>query len=169
MCCVGVLFFLLTCSRVFSISVCLLGLCVCVFFVTTRLFLLELPPPPPPGENKDFLDGIGSAGSSLARGLSDGVSGLIKNPLRGAESGGFAGFAKGVGTGMLGLVVKPVVGVTDAATDVLQGAVAAFVSLAFLVCFALFCFVLFSVFFFFFVLVDFWLYLMLACFGVCVL
>ncbi|CAN0429757.1 unnamed protein product, partial [Hapterophycus canaliculatus] len=51
----------------------------------------------------------------------DGVSGLIKNPLKGAESGGFAGFAKGVGTGMLGLVVKPVVGVTDAATDLLQG------------------------------------------------
>ncbi|CAN0331147.1 unnamed protein product, partial [Ectocarpus sp. 13 AM-2016] len=73
------------------------------------------------GENKDVLDGIGSAGGSLARGLTDGVSGLIKNPLKGAESGGFAGFAKGVGTGMLGLVVKPVVGVTDAATDLLQG------------------------------------------------
>lgn len=58
--------------------------------------------------------------------MSDGVSGLIKNPLRGAESGGFAGFAKGVGTGMLGLVVKPVVGVTDAATDVLQGGVTSF-------------------------------------------
>ncbi|CAN0493785.1 unnamed protein product, partial [Ectocarpus sp. 8 AP-2014] len=73
------------------------------------------------GENKDVLDGIGSAGGSLARGLTDGVSGLIKNPLKGAESGGLAGFAKGVGTGMLGLVVKPVVGVTDAATDLLQG------------------------------------------------
>lgn len=68
-----------------------------------------------------MIDGIGSAGGSLARGLSDGVSGLIKNPLKGAERGGFAGFAKGVGTGMLGLVVKPVVGVTDAATDLLQG------------------------------------------------
>ncbi len=74
------------------------------------------------GENKDVIDGIGSAGGSLARGLSDGVSGLIKNPIRGAERGGFTGFAKGVGTGMLGLVVKPVVGVTDAATDLLQGA-----------------------------------------------
>ena len=41
--------------------------------------------------------------------------------MKGAESGGLTGFAKGVGTGMLGLVVKPVVGVTDAATDVLQG------------------------------------------------
>lgn len=68
-----------------------------------------------------MIDGIGSAGGSLARGFTDGVSGLIKNPIKGAESGGFVGFARGVGTGMLGLVVKPVVGVTDAATDVLQG------------------------------------------------
>lgn len=73
------------------------------------------------GENKDLFDGIGSAGGSLARGISDGVSGLIKNPIKGAERGGLSGFAKGFGTGMLGLVVKPVVGVTDAATDVLQG------------------------------------------------
>lgn len=73
------------------------------------------------GENRDLLDGIGSATDSLARGLKDGVSGLYKNPMRGAERDGFAGFAKGVGTGVLGLVVKPVVGVTDAATDVLQG------------------------------------------------
>lgn len=41
--------------------------------------------------------------------------------MKGAERGGLTGFAKGVGTGVLGLVVKPVVGVTDAATDVLQG------------------------------------------------
>lgn len=73
------------------------------------------------GENRDLLDGIGSATDSLARGLKDGVSGLYKNPMRGAERDGFAGFAKGVGTGVLGLVVKPVVGVADAATDVLQG------------------------------------------------
>lgn len=92
---------------------------------STQNVVVRAHPPPPrrcqAGENKDVIDGIGSAGGSLARGLSDGVSGLIKNPLKGAERGGFAGFAKGVGTGMLGLVVKPVVGVTDAATDLLQG------------------------------------------------
>lgn len=80
-----------------------------------------------PGENRDILDGIGSATESLARGLTDGVSGLYKNPMRGAERDGFAGFAKGMGTGVLGLVVKPVVGVTDAATDVLRGLLAWFV------------------------------------------
>lgn len=51
----------------------------------------------------------------------DGVSGLFKHPVRGAETGGIAGFAKGIGTGVVGLVVKPVVGITDAATDVLEG------------------------------------------------
>lgn len=75
----------------------------------------------PAGENRDILDGLGSAGGSLARGLTDGVSGLISNPMRGAERDGIAGFAKGVGTGVLGLVMKPAVGVADAATDVLQG------------------------------------------------
>jgi mannose/fructose/N-acetylgalactosamine-specific phosphotransferase system component IID len=35
----------------------------------------------------------------------------------GAKKGGFAGFAKGVGRGVVGVVVKPVVGVVDAASD----------------------------------------------------
>ncbi|CAM9663611.1 unnamed protein product [Discosporangium mesarthrocarpum] len=73
------------------------------------------------GSPVHLIDGIGSAGGSLADGLKDGVSDLIKNPIKGAESGGFAGFAYGVGTGVLGLVVKPVVGVFDAGRDVLQG------------------------------------------------
>lgn len=71
------------------------------------------------------------------------MSGLIKNPLRGAESGGFAGFARGVGTGMLGLVVKPVVGVTDAATDVLQGGMTALLVLCSFFCFLFLIFVCF--------------------------
>jgi len=35
----------------------------------------------------------------------------------GAKQGGALGFAKGVGRGLVGVVVKPVVGVVDAASD----------------------------------------------------
>jgi len=45
----------------------------------------------------------------------------VSAPIRGAEKEGLRGLVKGVGKGMIGLVVKPVVGLTDAATDVLQG------------------------------------------------
>ncbi|CAM9695330.1 unnamed protein product, partial [Phaeothamnion confervicola] len=68
-----------------------------------------------------IIDGLGSGGKSLYKGFYDGLSGAFLNPIKGAERGGMRGFAKGMGTGMLGLVVKPVVGVADAATDVLQG------------------------------------------------
>ena len=41
--------------------------------------------------------------------------------MRGAETRGVEGFAKGIGKGLLGLLVKPVIGLSDAATDVMIG------------------------------------------------
>ncbi len=70
---------------------------------------------------RDMLQGIGTGGISLVQGFSDGVTGVFVNPYKGAEKDGLAGFARGVGTGVIGLVVKPVVGIGDAATNVLQG------------------------------------------------
>ena len=49
------------------------------------------------------------------------MSGVIRAPIRGAEKRGIEGFAKGVGKGLLGLLVKPVIGLSDAATDVMIG------------------------------------------------
>lgn len=69
----------------------------------------------------DVLEGLGSGGKRLVKGLFDGVTGVVAAPIRGAERGGLKGLVKGVGKGVLGLVVKPVVGIADAATDVLQG------------------------------------------------
>ena len=43
----------------------------------------------------------------------EGVTGVVSKPIRGAERGGFEGFAKGVGKGLLGLIIKPGIGVTD--------------------------------------------------------
>ena len=52
----------------------------------------------------------------LTGGVYRGVSGIVSQPLRGAQRDGVRGFARGVGVGVLGVVVKPVVGVVDLAT-----------------------------------------------------
>ncbi len=69
----------------------------------------------------DMLQGIGTGGISLVQGFSDGVTGVFVDPYKRAEKDGLAGFVRGVGSGVIGLVVKPVVGIGDAATNVLQG------------------------------------------------
>ena len=51
----------------------------------------------------------------------EGVTGVVSKPIRGAVRGGFEGFAKGVGKGLLGLIIKPGIGVTDLLTDTLTG------------------------------------------------
>ncbi|EPS38046.1 hypothetical protein H072_8187 [Dactylellina haptotyla CBS 200.50] len=51
--------------------------------------------------------GLKVAGKEFAFGLYDGVSGLVTQPVQGAKEGGGAGFWKGVGKGVGGLVLKP--------------------------------------------------------------
>lgn len=65
--------------------------------------------------------GLGSGVQKLAQGFFEGVTGVVKAPLRGAEKKGFEGFAKGVGKGLLGLLVKPIIGISDGFTDVMIG------------------------------------------------
>lgn len=68
-----------------------------------------------------FFEGVESGAVKLVRGVWDGVSGVVRAPIRGAERHGMEGFAKGIGKGLLGLLVKPVIGISDAATDVMIG------------------------------------------------
>lgn len=65
--------------------------------------------------------GVESGFSKLIQGFKEGVTGVVRAPIRGAEKRGFEGFAKGLGKGLLGLLVKPIIGITDAATDVMIG------------------------------------------------
>jgi vacuolar protein sorting-associated protein 13A/C len=65
--------------------------------------------------------GVESGFTKLVQGFRDGVTGVVKAPIRGAEKRGIEGFAKGVGKGLLGLLVKPMIGISDAATDVMIG------------------------------------------------
>ena len=55
-------------------------------------------------------------------GITGGVTGLFSKPVEGARKEGLGGLFKGVVKGAAGLVVKPVVGVTEAAINVVQGA-----------------------------------------------
>ena len=56
----------------------------------------------------------------IAGGITSGVAGIFKAPVSGATQGGVEGFFKGVGKGLAGAVVKPVVGVTDSVISVAQ-------------------------------------------------
>ena len=73
------------------------------------------------GGTVTVVEGIESGVVKLLRGVVEGVSGVVRAPMRGAEKRGVEGFAKGIGKGLLGLLVKPVIGLSDAATDVMIG------------------------------------------------
>lgn len=79
------------------------------------------------GENLRVQDdvnvalGLGSGVQKLVQGFLEGVTGVVKAPIRGAEKRGLEGFAKGVGKGLLGLLVKPIIGISDGITDVMIG------------------------------------------------
>jgi hypothetical protein len=65
--------------------------------------------------------GVLLGGLSVARGIAQGITGVITEPVRGAREGGVGGFFQGLGRGVVGVVVKPVVGVVDMASDLTAG------------------------------------------------
>uniref|UniRef100_A0A7S2WGV8 Vacuolar protein sorting-associated protein 13 DH-like domain-containing protein n=1 Tax=Eucampia antarctica TaxID=49252 RepID=A0A7S2WGV8_9STRA len=73
------------------------------------------------GVSTTFAEGVESGVIKLIRGIVEGVTGVVRAPIKGAEKRGVEGFAKGIGKGLLGLLVKPVIGLSDAATDVMIG------------------------------------------------
>ncbi|KAG9229897.1 glycosyltransferase family 1 protein [Amylocarpus encephaloides] len=55
----------------------------------------------------DFQSGLKAAGKEFGFGFYDGITGLVTQPLRGAEKAGAAGLIKGIGKGIGGLILKP--------------------------------------------------------------
>jgi len=55
----------------------------------------------------DLQSGLKAAGKEFGLGFYDGITGLVTQPIRGAEKEGAAGFLKGVGKGIGGLILKP--------------------------------------------------------------
>lgn len=70
---------------------------------------------------KHAMYGVSVGITSLARSMGSAISGVVVQPMEGAEREGFGGFFKGVGKGLVGAVTKPVVGVLDLATSVTEG------------------------------------------------
>lgn len=64
-------------------------------------------------EAKSVSQGVSQGSRELGRALYDGLTGVVLAPLRGAERNGVYGFGKGVFTGLVGIAVKPAVGVLD--------------------------------------------------------
>lgn len=65
--------------------------------------------------SRTFTNSLYLAGASVARGVRSGALGIVEQPTRYASKHGSVGFVKGVGKAVVGAVVKPVVGVGDAA------------------------------------------------------
>ncbi|KAL3944397.1 MAG: hypothetical protein SGBAC_001521 [Bacillariaceae sp.] len=65
---------------------------------------------------RTFYNSLFLAGASIARGVKSGAYGIVDQPTRYASKFGPVGFMKGVGKAVVGALVKPVVGVGDAAT-----------------------------------------------------
>ena len=70
---------------------------------------------------KGILHSFINAGKNVMGGISSGVTGLVTRPLEEAEKDGAIGFMRGVGIGVLGVAVKPVLGVTDGISSTMQG------------------------------------------------
>ncbi len=65
--------------------------------------------------------GLLEGGKSLGTGVVKGLTGLVTDPLKGAQQNGIGGFATGLAKGLVGVVAKPVSGLLDATSATLQG------------------------------------------------
>ncbi|RCI11949.1 hypothetical protein L249_4595 [Ophiocordyceps polyrhachis-furcata BCC 54312] len=69
----------------------------------------------------DLSSGIKVASKELGLGLFDGISGLVTQPMRGAEKEGASGLIKGFGKGIGGLITKPAAGFWGVPGYTMQG------------------------------------------------
>lgn len=60
-----------------------------------------------PDRITDFRSGLRAATKEFGYGMYDGITGLVTQPLSGAKKEGAAGFVKGIGKGIGGIMLKP--------------------------------------------------------------
>ncbi|CAG9462005.1 unnamed protein product [Pedinophyceae sp. YPF-701] len=70
---------------------------------------------------QNTLQGMQYGGQALASGLVDGLTGIVRMPIIGAQRTGFRGFSKGVAKGSLGFVLKPIGGLFELASKTVHG------------------------------------------------
>ena len=69
----------------------------------------------------NVAEGVIYGTKAVGEGILLGVSGLVTQPYRGAKLEGAKGFLKGFAKGVIGVAVKPTVGVLDGASNITQG------------------------------------------------
>lgn len=58
----------------------------------------------------NFSEHMVAGAEGVTKGIFRGITGVFKDPIKGARENGLEGFAKGVGTGVAGVVVRPIKG-----------------------------------------------------------
>eukprot|EP01036_Dinobryon_divergens_P026996 gene26996-35701_t len=66
-------------------------------------------------------EGLYMGTKELGKNIVEGVTGIVVSPYRGWETGGSVGFGMGVAKGLLGVALKPAVGVLDLASRATEG------------------------------------------------
>ena len=69
----------------------------------------------------DAMSGVMGGVQSLGRGVFRGVTGVVMDPIKGAQKAGVEGFFKGVGKGLAGVIAKPTAGLIDMTSQTLRG------------------------------------------------
>ena len=69
-----------------------------------------------------IVGGVVHGGKRLGLGFFEGITGIVTAPIESAQKEGVKGFFKGLAKGTVGVVVKPVSGILDAASSVARGA-----------------------------------------------
>ena len=59
----------------------------------------------------NVITGLGYGGYAILKGVFNGVTGIVTEPVKGGSKDGISGFAKGIGRGLIGVVAKPIGGV----------------------------------------------------------
>jgi len=67
-------------------------------------------------------EGLFLGAQVLGGGLSSGVAGVLRQPIKGLRQSGAKGFVRGVGKGAVGLVMKPASGIAAAVSKAAEGA-----------------------------------------------
>lgn len=71
-------------------------------------------------QGRTMSDSLHIAGASIARGVKSGVYGLVDEPMQSFVRQGPIGFVQGVGKALIGVIVKPVIGLGDGAVVVMN-------------------------------------------------
>ena len=72
-------------------------------------------------KNTNIATGAMYGAKHIGKGIFSGITGLVKEPVKGAKKGGFFGGMKSFGKAVVGVVAKPVSGVVDAGSAIVQG------------------------------------------------